>query len=251
LEGIMRTITRSTRPAFGTAASVIVTTAAVGALVLANLLSTSAPANAAEAPVDLGAGADYSVLASSTVTSIGSTTLDGSLGLSPGTSITGFVPGMADGATHAADVQGALAKADVQRAYLDAESRSQVTPVAADLGGQTLTPGVYGSASSLGLTGTLVLDAQGDPEAVFVFKAGSTLTTASASRVELVGGASAAHVFWQVGSSATLGTGSSFTGTILALASITVTTGTQITGRALALNGAVTLDHVTVAAPVG
>jgi hypothetical protein len=112
--------------------------------------------------------------------------------------------------------------------------------------GRTLNAGVYSSASSLALSGTLTLDGQGDPEAVFIFQMGSTLTTASASHVTLINGAQASHVFWQVGSSATLGTGSSIAGTIMALASITVTTGVTIEGRALALNGAVTLDTNTI-----
>ena len=119
----------------------------------------------------------------------------------------------------------------------------------ADLGGRTLTPGVYGSASSLGLTGTVTLDAQGDPDAVFVFQAGSTLITASGSRVSLVNGAQACNVFWQVGSSATLGSSTVFAGNILALASITINDGVQLTGRALARTAAVTMINDAVSAP--
>jgi hypothetical protein len=123
-------------------------------------------------------------------------------------------------------------------------------PIVADLGGQTLSPGVYNSATSIGITGTLTLDGGGDPNAVFVFQAStSTLTTASASQVNLINGAQACNVFWQVGSSATLGTGSSFQGTIFALQSITVDTAVTIQGRVLARNGAVTLDTDTITTP--
>jgi uncharacterized repeat protein (TIGR01451 family) len=131
-------------------------------------------------------------------------------------------------------------------AYNDAAGRTPATSVSGDLGGRTLTPGAYNSASSLGLTGTLTLDAQGDPNGVFIFQMGSTLITASASQVVLTGGAQAANVFWQVGSSATLGTNSTLSGNILALTSITATTGATIHGRALAINGAVTLDSNTI-----
>ena len=133
-------------------------------------------------------------------------------------------------------------------AYNDAAGRSPTTNVAADLAGQTLVSGVYRSPT-LGLTGTLTLDAQGDPDAVFIFQAGSTLITASASRVALIGGAQACNVFWQVGSSATLGTASEFKGTILALTSVTANTSASVEGRLLARNGAVTLDSNTVTRP--
>ena len=123
--------------------------------------------------------------------------------------------------------------------------------VSADLGNQTLLPGVYTSASSLGLTGELVLDGGGDSAAVFIFQAGSSLTTASGSRVSLINGANACNVFWQVGSSATLGTGSVFVGNLLALTSITATTGANVEGRLLARNGAVTLDTNVVTSPAG
>ncbi|WP_247048767.1 ice-binding family protein [Arthrobacter rhizosphaerae] len=215
-------------------------------LLFAGLLSTPSPAHASGAMVELGAAGSFSVLGASTVTNTGPTYLGGDLGVSPGTAITGFPPGKVAGTTHSADVQAGAAHADLQAAYNDAAGRTPTEIVAGDLVGRTLTAGVYSSASSLGLSGTLVLDGQGDPEAVFIFQMGSTLTTASASSVKLINGAQASHVFWQVGSSATLGTGSSLTGTVMALASITVTTGVVIEGRALALNGAVTLDSNTI-----
>jgi hypothetical protein len=215
-------------------------------LLLAGLLSTPSPAHAAGATVGLGTAGSFSVLGASTVTNTGPTNLGGDLGVSPGTAITGFPPGTLAGTTHSADMQSGAAHSDLQGAYNDAAGRTPAEAVAGDLVGRTLNAGVYSSASSLGLSGTLTLDGQGDPEAVFIFQMGSTLTTASASHVKLINGARASHVFWQVGSSATLGTGSSIAGTIMALASITVTTGVAIEGRALALNGAVTLDSNTI-----
>ncbi|MDQ1575429.1 MAG: hypothetical protein QOH55_579 [Microbacteriaceae bacterium] len=202
----------------------------------------SAPSRSDAAVPGLGAAASYSVLGGSTVTNTGPTVLNGDLGVSPGTAITGFPPGIAVGATHAGDAQAAQAKLDLLTAYNAAAALTPTATLAGDIGGQTFGPGVYHSASSLGITGTVTLDAHGDPNAVFTFQMGSTLITASASNVKLINGAQASNVFWQVGSSATLGTTTSFAGTIMALASITVTTGVTVDGRALALNGAVTLD---------
>lgn len=149
------------------------------------------------------------------------------------------------GTTHIADAAAAQAQTDTATAYNDAAGRSAGTTVTADLGGQTLASGVYGGAT-LSLTGTLKLDAQGDSTAVWVFQAASTLTTASSSTVQLINGADPCNVFWQVGSSATLGTSSTLAGTILANTSITATTGATINGRLLAGTGAVTLDTNTV-----
>ena len=148
------------------------------------------------------------------------------------------------GATHAADAAALQAQTDLTTAYNAAAGSGPTIPVAADLGGQTLTPGVYNSASSLALTGTLTLS--GTSSDVWIFQAGSTLTTASGSSVVFTGGASACNVFWQVGSSATMGTGSAFKGTIMALTAITVTTGVTIDGRVLARDAAVTLDADTI-----
>jgi hypothetical protein len=150
------------------------------------------------------------------------------------------------GAVHAADAVALQSQRDLVTAYNDAAGRSSTATISADLAGSTLTPGVYTSASSLGLSGALTLDARGDPNAVFVFQAGSTLTAGSASRVLLIGGAQACNVFWQVGSSATIGTTSAFVGNIMALTSISLTTGATLNGRALARNGAVTLDTNTI-----
>jgi hypothetical protein len=167
--------------------------------------------------------------------------ITGGIGLSPGSAVTGFPPGTVNGTIHAADAVALQAQADLTTAYNDAAGRATSATVSADLGGQKLVPGVY-TGGTLGLTGTLTLDAQGDPQAVFVFQSASTLITASSSRVVVINGGSACRVFWQVTSSATLGTSSVFVGTVLALTSVTATTGAVIFGRLLARNGAVTLD---------
>ena len=182
------------------------------------------------------------------MTNTGPSTINGNLGLSPGTAVTGFGPGTVTGTTYAADAIALKAQSDLTIAYDDAAARTPAASAPADLGGLTLTPGVYQNASSLGLTGTLTLDAQGDPNAVFVFQAGSTLITASASQVKLVNGAQACNVFWKVGSSATLGTGTVLAGNILALTSISMNDGVTLHGRALARNGAVTLIDDTITA---
>jgi ice-binding like protein/Big-like domain-containing protein len=185
---------------------------------------------------------NFSVLAGSTVTNTGSTVISGDVGVSPGTAVTGFPPGLAGGAIHSADGAAAQAQAALTAGYLDAAGRSGGTTVAGDLVGQTFTAGVYKSTSSLAISGDVTLDAQGNSAAVFIFQISSTLTTGSGSHVVLANGAKACNVFWQVGSSATLGTNSVFKGNILALTSITITTGVNVEGRALARNGAVTLD---------
>lgn len=207
-------------------------------------------ASAATPPVFLGSAANFAVLAGSTVTNTGPTVVTRGLGLSPGTSVTGFPPGTVVGATHVADGIAAQAKTDLDAAYNDASSRPITATVPVELGGTTKTPGVYGSAAgTFGITGTLTLDAQGRPNSVFIFKAASTLITASASNVVLINGARSAKVIWLVGSSATLGTNSVLRGNVLALASITVTTGVLVDGRTLARTAAVTLDTDTITRP--
>lgn len=193
-------------------------------------------------PVDLGTAGTYSVLGGQTVTNTGPTVLSDNVGVSPGTAITGFPPGVALGDTHSANAHSLQAQSDLTIAYNDAAGQAPDESISGDLGGLTLEPGVYNASSSIGLTGTVTLDAQGDPDAVFIFQVGSTLTTASASTVALLNDAQACNVFWQIGSSATLGTNTTFVGTIMALTSISVTTGTTVDGRALARNGSVTLD---------
>ncbi len=224
----------------------------VGAGVVGVLLVTGSmavPSSAATAP-NLGATSTFAVLAATTVTNTGSTVITGDVGLSPGTSITGFPPGNVSGTIHAADTQALSAQTAATGAYLAAASATPSGSIASgDLGGLTLTPGVYAYTSALSLTGVLTLNAGGDSSAVFILQAGSTLTTATGSSVVLTGGAQACNVFWQVGSSATLGTTTSFAGTLLALASVTLNTGASVDGRVLAQTGAVTLDTNTVTVP--
>ena len=214
-------------------------------LALALLAST---ALAAQPPVGLGTADSYAVLAGQTVTNTGPTTINGDLGVMPGSAIPGFPPGMVNGTIHAADAVALQAQSDLTTAYNDAAGRTPPALVSADLGGLTLTAGVYRAPGALGLTGALTLDAQGNPNAVFVFQAASTLITASASHVNLINGAQPCNVFWQVGSSATLGTTSVFAGNILALTSISMNNGVTVQGRALARNGAVTLINDTITA---
>jgi type VI secretion system secreted protein VgrG len=208
----------------------------------------------ANAEILLGTAGNFSVLAGTTVTNTGSTVINGGgVGVSPGSAITGFPPGTIASpyTTHAGDAVAALAQTDLTAAYNQAAALAPTQVLTGqDLGGKTLTAGVYFFSSSAQLTGTLTLDAQGDPNAQFVFQIGSTLTTASNSSVVTINngaGMPGCTVFWQVGSSATLGTGTAFEGHILALTSITLTTGaTILDGSALARNGAVTLDTNTI-----
>lgn len=197
----------------------------------------------ATAPV-LGTAKTFAVLGGSTVTNTGSSTITGDLGVNPGLAITGFPPGLVvGGTTHAGDAVALQAQTDVTAAYgVLAGEACDVDLTGKDLGGLTLVPGVYCYSSSAQLTGALVLDAGGKADAVWVFKTASTLTTASNSSVKVINGGSECNVFWQIGSSATLGTNTAFVGSIFALTSISLTTGAKVAGRALARNGAVTLD---------
>ena len=206
----------------------------------------SAAASAAQPQVGLGTAEPFGLLAGSTITNTGSSIINGQVGLSPGTAVTGFPPGTVNGATHIADAVALQAQADLTVAYNDAAGRKPATAVPADLGGLTVTSGVYKSAAALGLTGTITLDGQGNPNAVFIFQAGSSLTTATSSRVRLINGARACNVAWQVGSSATLGTSTTFNGNLMALSSISVNDSVTVNGRLLARNGAITLINDTV-----
>ena len=200
--------------------------------------------------VDLGAAASYAVLAGAGVSSTGPTIVSGNLGLTNAapTALTGFPPGtVVNGAIHQDDASAIAAYAALSTAILDAAGRTGGTTVSGNLGGQTLGPGLYTSTSSLAISsGDLTL--QGDANAVWIFQMASTLTTTSGRQVILSGGANPANIFWQVGSSATLGTSSVFEGNILASASITLATGATLNGRALAIT-AVTLDSNPVNSP--
>ncbi|MDX3783145.1 ice-binding family protein, partial [Streptomyces europaeiscabiei] len=204
-------------------------------------------AQAAEAPVPLGTAESYAILAGSTITNTGDSDIIGDVGLSPGTDVTGFPPGEIFGALNIANGAAGTAKMDLTAAYNNAAGRTG-TAVAVELGGRVLGPGVY-SNPTLGITGELTLNAQGDPNAVFIFQTTETLITASNSSVKLINGAQPCNVFWKVGSSATLGTDSDFVGTIMALASITLNTGADIQGRAFAQTAAVTLDNNDITRP--
>ena len=220
-------------------------------LFLAGLLAVPGTALAAQPTVNLGSTSSFAVLAGSTITNTGPTKINGSaggnVGLYPGTSFTGRAQVTLSGTAYLADTIARAAKADLTRAYNDAAGRTPVNTIPSELGGTTLTAGVYVSASgTFHITGTLTLNAQGDPNAVFIFKTASTLITASNSTVRLINGARYCRTFWKVGSSATLGTNSHFVGHIFALTSITANTGAFIQGQLLARNGAVTLDSNTI-----
>ena len=210
------------------------------------------PTPTSQAPVDLGSAGNFAVLAGSTVTNTALVTTlnNGDLGVSPGTAVTG---GIVTETIHAGDAIAAQAQEDLATAYNNAAGQSTGTvTVAGNLGGRTLYPGLYKSTSSLEISsGDLTLDAQGDANAVFIFQMASTLTTTTGRQVILTNGAKASNVYWQVGSSATLGTYSVFKGNILSAVSITLNTGATLDGRALAQTGAVTLDGniITVPAP--
>jgi type VI secretion system secreted protein VgrG len=206
----------------------------------AALLGGVSPAAAQVAP-SLGAAEGFAVLAGSTVTNAGASVITGDLGVSPGSAVTGFPPGTVSGSIYI-DATALAAQGSVLAAYNDLAGEACTTDLTGqDLGGLTLTPGVHCFTAAAQLTGPLTLDAQGNPDAVFIFQIGSALTTATASSVSVINGGSRCNVFWQVGSAATLGTGTSFGGNILASTSITLNTGASLVGRALARSGAVTL----------
>lgn len=223
----------------------IVAFLAVGLFVL---LPTTAGAQLV--PIDLGVAESFAVLAGQGVTNtVTPTVVTGDLGTHPNPAVTNFPPGMVNGAIHQADAVALQAQNALVTAYNDAASRIPVTTIATELGGQTLPPGIYDSLSGtfeIVAGGTLTLDASGDPDGVFIFQMATTLVTFSGSNVSLIGSASPCNVYWQVGSSATLGTGSNFSGNILALMSIQVQSNAVVEGRTLARNASVTLDDATI-----
>lgn len=206
-------------------------------------LSTPAPA--------LGSASGFALLGASTVTCANLSAVNGNVGVSPGTAITGFNPSCTvSGAIHAGDAAAASAHADLAIAYDDLKS----TPCAhdltgQDLGGQTLPPGAYCFNTTVGLTGALTLDGGGDPNATWIFQVGSAIKTGTNSSVLMAGAGNPSNVYWEIGSSATIATGTAFQGNVLASASITLVSGSSLIGRALALNAAVTSDHNAVTLP--
>jgi hypothetical protein len=222
-----------------------------GAALAADHTWTFTTAVCGQAPVVLGTASDFVVLAGSTVTNTGPTSITGDLGVSPGTAVTGFPPGTVVGNQHAGDPTAAQGIADLTTAYDDAAGRTLCpVTVAGNLGGQTLPPGLYKSTSSLEISsGDLTLDAQGDGDAVFIFQMAASFTTTAGRQVILTNGAKSANVFWQVGSSATIGTTSAFEGTIMADQAVTLNNGATLNGRALARIAGVSLDSNTIVKP--
>ncbi len=256
LDGGTNTMTfaPSTPLGLGLLYTVTITTGAKdlgGQSLVASYIWTFTTATCSLTPVDLRSAAGFAVLAGSTVTSGGPTVISGDLGVSPGTAITGFPPGIVVGSRHPGDPTAAQGIADLATAYNDAKARTLcAVTVSGNLGGLTLTPGLYMSTSSLAISaGDLTLDAQEDADAVFIFQTMSTLTTTVGRQVILINGAKAANIFWQIGSSATLGTSSVFAGTIMADQTITLNSGTTLNGRALAHVGAVNLAANTIVKP--
>jgi Ice-binding-like len=216
-------------------------------------LLVAIPIAANAAPVGLATAQPFVVLGGAGVTNTGPSVLNGALGVTPGTSLSGFgAPAVVNGATHDNDAVAAQAQADLTTAY-NVAAEQPIAPgndlTGVDLGGLTLSPGAYGYSTSAQLTGQLTLDAHGDPNAQFVFVIGSTLTTASASSVILTNGASPCNVFWKIGSSATFGSGTAFEGNVMALTSISLNSGVTVLGRALARNGEVTLINDVLTLP--
>lgn len=233
----------------------ILSTLVIASMVSIVLLSGCKKDNASTpnaSSVALKSSASFAVLAGSGITSTGATTVNGDLGLSPGSSFGGFPPGILTGTLCINNMASTQAKLDLTAAYNELAGRTStdIVTLSGNLGGMTLSPGLYKSTSSIQISsGDLTLDAKGDANAVFIFQIASTLTTTSDRKVILSGGASAANVYWQVGSSATFGSTSVFKGNVLALQSITFANGATLDGRALACNGAIVMAGNTIVKP--
>jgi Ice-binding-like len=220
--------------------------------VLLALFATLALAGSAraQAPVPLGSANAFAILAGTGVTNTGPTVVTGDLGVSPGSSVIGFPPGVVNGTIHRADSAAAQAQLDLASAYNNASGQSVTSTIPTELGGTTLPPGVYESDSgAFVITGTLTLDGQGDGDAIFIFRTASTLSTAGGnSQINLIGSAQSCNVSWRVGSSAAIGASTVFRGNVLALSTVTAAAGATVDGRLLARNDAVALDTNAVTA---
>jgi len=254
--GVTATFTPSSSLAASTVYTATITTVVkdlAGNTLASNFIwSFTTGTQIAQAPISLGLASTFAILAGSGISNTGATTqVNGDVGTSPTGTVTGLPPAQVNGTIHTADAIAAQAKIDLLAAYNDAVSRSVGSqPLPGNLGGLTFTPGLYTNSTSVLISGgDVTLDAQGDTNAVFIFKIGSTLTTGPGSQVVLRRGAKASNVYWQVGSSATLDTTTIFKGNILAVISITLKTGAELDGRALTQTGAVTLDSSTITVP--
>ena len=202
-----------------------------------------------QAPVSMAGASNLAVLAGSSITNTGATNITGNMGLSPGSSVGGFPPGILVGTLHINDAIATQAKLDLTAAYNDAAGRTatDIVTLAGNIGGLTLTPGLYKSTSSLAISsGDVTFDAKGNSNAVFIIQIASAFTTTSGRKVFLTGGAQASNIFWQVGSSATFGTTSVLKGTFFVMQSISFNTGATLDGRALTRIGAVTMACNTI-----
>jgi hypothetical protein len=209
-------------------------------------LSVSAQA---QSPVPLGAANPFAILAGTAVSNSGATAVNGDLGVSPGSSVSGFPPGVVNGTIHAGDASAAQAQLDLAAAYANAAGQPVSATIPAALGGTTLPPGVYDSdTGAFNIAGTLTLDGQGDGNAIFIFRTGTTLGAGAGSQINLIKSAQSCNVFWQVGSSATIGPGSVFGGNVLALDDVASSSGASVDGRLLARNGTVALDTSQITA---
>lgn len=236
---------RSSHARYGAAGTAVLVALSAG------LLASAGIAQAAATPVPLGTAEPFAVLAGTGITSTGPTTINGDIGTYPNAAMTVSGPLILNGTDHAGDGVTQTAKSDLTAAYLAAEAQPTDTTVSADLAGQTLSPGAYFKGDGLEISGpvALTLDGGGDPNAMFVFKSGSSLVTSADTRVTLVNGATACNVIWQVTSDTTLGVNSTFRGTILTLTSSTLQTGATLEGSVFSRNGAVTLDQNTILRP--
>jgi uncharacterized repeat protein (TIGR02543 family) len=220
-------------------------------ILLAGLLINPLAAHAGAPPtlpVSLGAAVNYGVLGGGGVTSTGDTVINGDLGAGPGSSIVGFPPGVDHGSTHAGDAQAVQAQADLAHAYSAAAGRTPTASFSGDQIGAIFDAGVYNAAAAISLTGTMTLDGQNDPNAVFIFQVNAALSTAASTTIHLINGAQASNVFWQVNGAVTTGASSSFSGTLMAIGAITLGAGASLDGGALS-DGLVTLADNTVTVP--